>query len=181
MMRPFSIRWLVPLTLVVLLLPGCGYSADDAVAPGSGDSTPADDATVVVGSGVCDMTSVSEEAVDGVDVIVEHFVCEDEMSDPRVSGTEDMMVVSRVADYSTGGTWTAQDTTLTNDGGTWRGSMQGVVDLAGVHPFAEGVRPFNYGEAHYIGEGAYDGLEYHYYISGSNGTAGVTGWIQPAD
>ena len=180
-MRSFTLRWLIPFTLVVLLLAACGDTADDAVGPGLGDSTPADDATVVVGSGVCDMTSVSEEAVDGVDVIVEHFVCEDEMSDPRVTGTEDMMVVSRVADYSTGGTWTVQGATLTNDGGTWRGSAQGIVDLAGVHPFADRIRPFNYGEAHYIGEGAYDGLEYHYYISGSNGTAGVTGWIQPTD
>ena len=81
-MRLRTLIWSIPLTLVAFLLPGCSDSADDAVAPGVGESTPADDATVVVGSGVCDMTSVSDEVVDGVLVIVEHFVCEPEMSDP---------------------------------------------------------------------------------------------------
>ena len=179
-MRLRALIWSIPLTLVLFLLPGCSDSDDDAVPPGLGESTPTDDATVVVGSGRCGMTSVSDDVVDGVEVIVEHFVCEVEASDPRVSGTEDLMVVTRLATWTLGGTWTVEDATLTNDGGTWRGSSQGVVDLTGVHPFAKAVIPFNYGEAHYIGEGAYDGLEYHYYISGSNGTAGVTGWIQPA-
>ena len=179
-MRLRTLSWSIPLALVLFLLPGCSDSADDAAPPGLGESIPADDATVVVGSVRCGMTNVSDDVVDGVEVIVEHFVCEVEASDPRVSGTEDLMVVSRVAHFTLGGTWTVQDATLTNDGGTWRGSAQGVVDLTGVHPFAKGVIPFNYGEAHYIGEGAYDGLVYHYYFSGSNGMEGVTGWIQPA-
>ena len=127
------------------------------------------------------MSPVSDDTVDGVDVIVEHFVCEDDMSDPRVSGTEDLMSVSRVADWATGGTWIAQDATLTNDRGVWRGSVQGIFDLIGVLPFAEGVVPYNYGSGHYIGEGAYEGLEYHYFISGSNSEAGVTGWITSSD
>ena len=165
------------LSVLVLSLATAGCSNNPTADP----SVPPDDATVVVGSGICDMTSVSDDIVEGVDVIVEHFVCEHDMSDPRVSGTEDLMVVTRVADWDTGGTWTAQDTTLTNDQGVWRGSLQGIVDLVGVLPFAEGVVPYNYGEAHYIGEGAYEGLEYHYFVSGSNAKAGVTGWITPSD
>ena len=66
---------------------------------------------------------------------------------------------------------------LTNDGGTWRGNSQGVVDLDGVLPFAKGVVPFNYGEGHYVGEDGYAGLEYHYYVTGSNEEAGAAGWI----
>ena len=31
-MQPFSLRWLIPLTLVVLLLPACSDSGDDGVA-----------------------------------------------------------------------------------------------------------------------------------------------------
>ena len=175
-MRPRLMFWPIVLTLVVLMLPGCAGPSDDG-----GDSTPTTDAVVVVGSAGCVMASYSDESVDGVLVIDEHFVCEHEMSDPRVNGTEDLRVVTRLANRTTGGAWTVQEAVLTNDMGTWRGSAQGVVDLAGVHPFADGVAPFNYGEVLYIGEGGYEGLEYQYYFSGSNGQVGVTGWIQPAD
>lgn len=50
--------------------------------------------------------------------------------------------------------------------------------MSAVLPFAEGVIPFNYGEGHYLGEGAYEGLEYHWYISGSDSQSGLTGWIR---
>jgi hypothetical protein len=170
-------RTITGLTVLVLSLVTAGCSDNSTVDP----SVPPDDAIVVVGSGTCGMTPISDDVVDGVRVIVEHFVCETESSDPRVSGTEDLMVVTRVADYATGGTWTVQDPTLTNDQGVWRGSSQGIVDLVGVLPFAEGLSPYNYGEAHYIGEGDYEGLEYHYFISGSNGKAGVAGWITSSD
>ena len=165
------------LSVLVLSLATAGCSSDSTVD----QSVPPDDAIVAVGTGTCDMTPVSDDMVDGVDVIVEHFVCQLDMSDPRVNGIEDLMVVSRLADSATGGTWTAVDATLTNDQGVWRGSSQGVFDLVGVSPFAEGLVPYNYGEAHYIGEGAFEGLEYHYFISGSNEQAGVTGWITSAD
>lgn len=127
------------------------------------------------------MTPVSDEMVDGVDVVVERSVCTPEMSDPRVSGTEDLLVETRIADPTVGGTWTTRQALLTNDQGTWTGTSQGLVDLVGVLPFAEGLVPYNYGEAHYVSEGAYEGLEYHYFISGSNEEAGVTGWITSSD
>ncbi len=162
---------------LVLTVGMVGCSGDTQADP----SVPPDDAIVVVGTGLCEMTPVSDEMVDGVNVIVERFVCKPEMSDPRVSGTEDLLIETRLADPTVGGTWTARQATLTNDQGTWSGTSQGLVDLEGVLPFAEGLVPYNYGEAHYVGEGAYDGLEYHYFISGSNGEAGVTGWITSSD
>lgn len=165
------------LSVLVLSLATAGCSSDSTADP----SVPPDDATVVVGSSICRMTPVSDVMDGDVEVLVEHFVCEDDMSDPRVSGTQDLMIVSRVADWATGGTWTVQDATLTNDQGVWRGSAQGVFDLVGVLPAAEGVVPYNYGEGHYVGEGAYEGLEYHYFMTGSNSQAGMTGWITSSD
>jgi hypothetical protein len=138
--------------------------------------TPPEDATVVVGTGTCTLESLGDEIVDGVRVVTERFTCHDEMSDARVTGTETLAVTTRLSS-SLGGTWSTAEAVLTTEGGTWRGWAQGVVDLSGVLPFAEGVTPFNYGEGHYLGEGAYKGLEYHYYMSGSNEEAGVTGWI----
>ena len=80
-------------------------------------------------------------------------------------------------DDTTGAVWIAEGGTLTTDEGTWRGDSWGVVDLAGVSPWAEGVVPFNYGEGHYVGEGVYEGLEYHWYLNGSNALGSITGWI----
>ncbi len=165
------------LSVLVLSLGAAGCSSDSTADP----SVPPDDATVVVGSSICRMVPVSDDTDDGVEVIVERFVCEDDMSDPRVSGTQDLMITSRVADRATGGTWTARDATLTNDQGVWRGSAQGIVDLVGVLPVAEGVVPFDYGEGHLVGEGAYEGLEYHYFMTGSNRESGMTGWIRSPD
>lgn len=151
-------------------LTGCTGSSGDAVA------VPPKDATVVVGSGTCTFTTVSDELIDGVNVVVERFECDDTMSDPRVTGHETLLVTTRM-DSDHGGTWSAPDAVLTTGGGTWRGQSQGVVDLTGADPFAKGVVPFNYGETHYVGEGAYKGLEYHLYLSGSNVEAAVAGWI----
>jgi hypothetical protein len=148
-------------------------AVDVGPAPGPG-------VTVVVGTGRCSMTLLSDETVDGIRTIREHFVCDEQLSDPRVSGTEDFVAITRFADAPPGAIWTAE-TTVTTDRGTWHGDALGVVDLEGVLPFARGVVPFNYGEAHFIGEGPYAGLEYHYYISGTNEMAGLTGWIVSSD
>ena len=60
--------------------------------------------------------------------------------------------------------------------GTWRGSAQAATDDATV--------PAPIGEAHYIGEGAYEGLEFHYYFAdldtAEGGAVLVHGWISPA-
>jgi hypothetical protein len=46
-----------------------------------------------------------------------------------------------------------------------------------ISPLAEGVWPFNYGEVHYTGLGAYEGLTMHLYISGTNYDFALAGWI----
>jgi hypothetical protein len=145
------------------------------------EADPADDATTVVGTGTCSMAQVSQDAVDGVLVVVERFECQLDLSDPRVSGTETFTTTTRVADMRIGGPWTATGNVLTTDGATWRGWSRGVAELVGVLPWAEGVTPFNYGEGHYVGEGVYEGLVFHYHFTGSNGEAGVAGWIEALD
>jgi hypothetical protein len=163
---------LVPITLLVLA--SCS-TASIPEAPGS-------DAVFVVGNGVCTISTLEDEVVDGVTVITERFDCETVSSDPRTSGVEIYPeIVSRITDKSRGGTWTAEGITLTNDEGVWRGTGHGAFDLRGDLPFAEGISPFNYGEINYVGEGAYEGLRLHIYISGPNEQVGLAGWIQPSE
>jgi hypothetical protein len=106
-------------------------------------------------------------------------VCEVDMSDPRVSGTEvsDNYHVfgeedeEEDEDVSTAaGVWVA-DAVLTNDEGTWRGVTQAADDTTPC------------GESHYIGEGAYEGLEFHYYFCHAelDEEAELRGWIYSSD
>ena len=140
-----------------------------------------DTATVVTGTSRCDWRPLGNTFdSEGDEVIEERFVCETEMSDARATGIEEYpLIVTRVIDpdEAVGGTWTAEDTTLTTEDGVWRGSGYGVVDMVGVSPLAEGIWPFNYGEVHYVGEGAYDGLRMYLYISGTNLDFALAGWI----
>jgi hypothetical protein len=140
------------------------------------DQAPPSDAVVVVGTATCTLDSMVEEIVDGISVIDEEFKCKLRLSDPRVSGTETLQVVSRVADWELGGAWTAEGRIVT-DGGEWQGGGQGVVDLVGVLPFAGGIVPSNFGGIVYEGVGAFEGLEFTYYFAGSNATEGIAGWI----
>ena len=59
---------------------------------------------------------------------------------------------------------------ITNDDGSWRGSAQA----------ADSGGPVN-GEAHYVGEGAYEGLVMRYYLAGHEGNQAVSGWVTPAE
>jgi hypothetical protein len=79
------------------------------------------------------------------------LVCELDMSDPRVSGTEMIEQFQTV----TPGQWIFDRDVITNAEGTWRGSAQGSDDFSG-NPI---------GEAHFVGEGGYEGLEFHYYFT----------------
>ena len=164
---------------VVWLISGC--SGGDGVEHQPPDLSASPDAVVVVGTGVCSMRNEGFYEEDGVYIVLERFICEDTMSDPRVTGTEELVVKTKYVDETTGGIWTAGEATLTTDDGIWRGTAWGIVDLAGVLPWAKGSFPFNYGEAHWIGEGPYEGLEYHWYITGSNSEAAITGWIRRTD
>jgi hypothetical protein len=170
----------IRLTVVALgmcCVAGCGSDAAVPVdSPPDLETSP--EAVVVVGNSTCTMRNEGFTEDDGLGVVTERFICQDVMSDPRVTGTQELVAVTKYTDDTIGGVWTSDEATLTTDEGTWRGTGWGIVDLAGVLPFAEGEFPFNYGEAHFFGEGPYEGLEYHYYITGSNSSAGLTGWIR---
>ncbi len=64
-----------------------------------------------------------------------------------------------------------EEAVLTNDEGSWRGSVEG----------AEGRDTLPSGEVHYVGEGAYEGLEFHHYFAADQDPAEavVRGWISP--
>jgi hypothetical protein len=156
----------------VLILGGC--TGDDAGSEGS-SAAPPDDAVVVLGTEYCSLRNASDETIDGVAVLNEEFVCELDMSDPRVSGTETLQVVSRI-DWDVGGPWTADGRIVTDDG-EWVGTGQGVVDMVGHLPYAEGRNPANFGEMRYEGTGDLEGLTFTYYFAGSDDTVGIAGWL----
>lgn len=122
-----------------------------------------DEAQVVWGTARC-----SER--EGVGSLV--LDCELDMSDPRVSGTETIDQLRHLAIGSGGAVWTMADV-ITNAEGTWRGSDLGADDT--------GALPV--GEGHMVGEGTYEGLEFHYYLvdlgfeEGGLDDAYLRGWI----
>ncbi len=141
----------------------CGSSSESTTGSAPFHAVP-DDAVVVSGSAACDFSDEGVDPEGGAGFLV---VCELEMSDPRVSGTETHDRIRFVADGPVGLVWMAEEAVITNAEGTWRGSAQATDD---------GVPS---GEAHYVGEGGYEGLEYHYYFGGSDDAevAIVRGWI----
>ena len=152
MTRRLAPRLLAPLTLVVLLLPACGNSVDQA-SPKETEPPIPNGAVAVTGTSACTVETLSYTVgEDGMEVVEERFSCDTVMSDPRATGAEEYPLI--VTHYATGdvaGLWTADGATLTNDDGVWKGSGFGVVDLVGISPLAEGEWPFNYGESHYTG------------------------------
>lgn len=160
-------------------LAACGGAGTTATPPATGAPTAAPvsqaapfhpipaDSVVVSGTAACDFS------MDGVDPeggaeggwLV---VCALDMSDPRVSGTETHDRLRFFTGGEGGLVWVAEEAVITNPGGTWRGSAQ-AADIGGLPS----------GEAHYSGEGAYDGLEFHYYFCGPDEADGplVRGWI----
>jgi hypothetical protein len=159
--------------VVVALLGACGSddSSDSAATTSESDTNAApfhavpDDAQVVWGTVQC-------RAVGGALVLE----CELDMSDPRVSGTETIDQFQIVAPGSVGRVWIFGSDVITNAEGTWRGNSQGADDPPG-NPT---------GESHLVGEGAYEGLEFHYYFTEPVLLEGgfLRGWISestPAD
>lgn len=127
------------------------------------------DSVVVTGTATCEFT---EEGIDPTGGDSNDFVrCKLDMSDPRVSGTE---THDRIRYYwdegAAAGMWLVEKATITNTEGTWRGTAQAVDDITPM------------GEAHYAGEGAYDGLVFHYYFSEHPiGKTIVHGWISSSE
>ncbi len=128
------------------------------------------DAVVVSGTAACDLSGegVSAEGETGSLLVV----CELDMSDTRVSGTERH---DRFRVHSTphGSAWLVEEAVITNAKGSWRGSAQAAENNAAIPS----------GEAHYIGEGAYEGLEFHYYFFHPelDDKAELRGWISASE
>ncbi len=131
--------------------------------------------TRVSGTATCDATGSGTVDPRGeLDVLV---TCQLSLFDPRVRGTETQDGFRVLAgDVGAGDVRVADDARITTTEGTWRGRVQAATDDAAV--------PAAIGEAHYVGEGAYEGLEFHYYFadldSAEDGPVSVHGWISPA-
>ena len=132
-------------------------------------------AVPVSGTAACDSTGSGAVDPDAeLDVLV---TCQLDLSDPRVSGTETQDRFRILAgSVGSGDVRVADAARIATTEGTWRGSAQAATDDATV--------PAPIGEAHYIGEGAYEGLEFHYYFAdldtAEGGAVLVHGWISPA-
>ncbi|HSL59036.1 MAG TPA: hypothetical protein VK866_14420 [Acidimicrobiales bacterium] len=152
-------------------------AADDGGSTTAAGAAPSDDALTVVGDAACSWSMVGEDVVEGVTIIEERFECQLDVSDTRVSGTEVVDVTTRIDDWARGGTWTA-DGVITSEDGTWRGAGHGVVSTVGNLPFSPQQSPVNFGEMHYEGDDAFEGLTFHYYVAGTNSALGISGWIE---
>ncbi|MDJ0925770.1 MAG: hypothetical protein QNJ77_14535 [Acidimicrobiia bacterium] len=134
-------------------------SAPTAVTPFH--AVPAD-SVGVTGELICDGSAGGTIVAGGPGWL---FVCELHTSDRRVSGTQ---TDDSFRIYETGGAalvWVAEDSVIVNDEGRWRGIVQA------------GDSGTPCGEAHYVGEGAYDGLEFRYYFCDTGEAAELRGWI----
>jgi hypothetical protein len=145
-----------------------------STAPVSPFHTIPVDTTAVTGTAACDATGSGAVDPDGeLDVLV---TCQLDLSDDRVSGTETQDGFRILAgSVGAGDVRVADDAQIATTEGTWRGSAQVATDAA--------AEPTPRGEAHYIGEGAYEGLEFHYYFADldtESDTVRVHGWISPA-
>lgn len=175
-----SKRSVMSSTACVLLLAACSTGTGTTSADPSTTPTPTpvattveaapfhaipDDPVVVTGTATCTFsTTAGVNPEGGAGLLV---TCELDMSDPRVSGTETDDRFRFFKGGEAGDVWVAEEATITNGQGAWRGSMQAADD---------GIPC---GEAHFVGEGAYEGLEFHYYLGpGAGGDDAVLkGWI----
>ena len=166
---------LVGFLMLAMVVTGCSGDDDDeasdvGVAPMETVSLPAvpADAELVVATVGCTGTGTEfdpDEEDEGA--IPWLWSCEIDASDPRVSGIERHAAFRTLAESSEGLVWRVEDATITNDEGTWRGVVLGADSGGSVQ-----------GEAHYVGEGAYEGLEYHYYLADLvDGEVETRGWI----
>ena len=126
----------------------------------------------VSGTLTCRITTDSEQVEEGRRTVFEHFSCTVMASDPRVSGQYEADIITTLdPPYAWTAGWTGT-MTLTNEGGTWRGTCEGAL------VFWSPGSPTNYGEGTYTGEGGYAGLTYHELAAGSNADIVIAGWIE---
>lgn len=171
-------RLLALVATFAVLLVSCGN--------GGGATAPSEDVDAFVGTGSCVMTPESDETTaDETREIREHFSCTLESSDERVTGSRELDTVTVVRDATAplpdALMWWSEEDVITTEVGTWRlADGYGVVDMAGVHPMAEGVRPSNYEVSRYVGDDGYSGLELTIIYMGTNESGGFAGWIEDA-
>ena len=122
------------------------------------------DAVLVTGTARCDFSNEGVDPEGGAGFLV---TCQLDMSDPRVSGVETHDRFRFLYGGAAGDVWVAEEAVITNAEGTWRGSAQAADDGTPI------------GEAHYVGEGGYDGYEFHYYFGHTDLAEGahLRGWI----
>jgi hypothetical protein len=167
-----------------LIVPAISLSLALMACSNTTDLAPGEDAEAFVGTDSCDVSLRSDERLDdGTREIREHFSCTLETSDERATGTHELDTVTVIQDAQAGlpggAMWWLEEDVITTDGGTWRATDgYGVVDLVGVHPMAENVKPFNYGVQRYVGENGYSGLKLTIVLTGSNESVGLAGWIE---
>jgi len=98
--------------------------------------------------------------------------CKSDMSDPRISGYETLdgfhfIVESVEPSGELDDVWVADKSSIRNAEASWSGTCQGAT-----------VNVFSLFECHYVGEGAYEGLEFHsYHLDQPDGPTSVLGWI----
>lgn len=164
--------WIATALIAVAALIGVGIwllvrdgesTTDEATTTGTAPfHAVSADAVGVSGTAACSFSNAGVDPAGGAGLLV---VCDLDMSDPRVSGTERHDRFRSAAETGAGGVWVAEEATITNVQGTWRGTAQAADD---------GLPS---GEAHYVGEGAYEGLEFHYYFGHVDEDVVVRGWI----
>ena len=123
-----------------------------------------DDPQVVFGTATCDVLEDEGVAADG-SLGTPVYVCELDMSDQRVSGTQRDDRFRRIDGGPAAFAWVFEESVITNAEGTWRGAIQA----------ADNGVPC--GAAHYVGEGAFEGLEFRYYFCDVNDGPLFRGWI----
>ena len=122
------------------------------------------DSLVVTGTATCVFSQEGTDPTGGDNNDL--ATCELDMSDPRVSGTETHDRIRYFEDEGWSWVWVGAEAIISIGEGTWRGSAQAVDDGTPI------------GEARYVGEGAFDGLVFHYYFSAPGiDVAEVHGWI----
>jgi hypothetical protein len=161
--------------MVVSLLAVAACGGDDAGDDASSAATETDasdvapfhevpaDAVGVTGTATCGFSDGGTNADGEPGMRVD---CELDMSDPRVSGAEIHDGFRTIeTPEAAAGMWLVEDATLTNDQGSWSGTAQAADDGLPC------------GEAHYVGEDGYDGLEFHYYFCHVDAGIVLRGWI----
>ena len=170
-MKPFRGLAVLLLAGSISMLAGCGDS--DSVALGDDGRLP------VTGTGtfVREVTDSTQTQVGDVlearDLV---WIYENEMSDERAEGTEEVTINYDM--YPTGLADMWGTTVLTNDGGTWEGEWVGSIHGDSTHTVYQDL----------TGTGDYAGLRYHRFIVFDTPTgkfsgtlAGISGWIEPAE